>query len=94
MMLPDDRVGALCRLFANLLERPAVAPEDDFFVLGGHSILATRLVNRIRDEFHVELPLHVLFEYPTPAELSAQVGTARPARRPVKVRPGRTDSIS
>ena len=81
----DDPAGAdtekaLCAIFAAFLERASVRPDDDFFALGGHSMLATRLVNRIKDEFRVELSLETMFENPTPAELAKQLGKARPAR--------------
>lgn len=55
------------------LERAGI--NDDFFELGGHSLLATQLVSRVRDQFHISLPLKYIFRYPTPANLAETVMT-------------------
>ncbi|MEU4540001.1 amino acid adenylation domain-containing protein [Streptosporangium sp. NPDC023825] len=46
----DDREAMLCRAFAEVLEVDAVGPHDNFFDLGGHSLLVMQLVRRIRRE--------------------------------------------
>lgn len=85
-LVPDAVEAVLCELFAEFLGRSEVRPQDDFFVLGGHSLLATRLVNRIKEELRVDLPLHVMFENPTPAELATQLGEMRPSRPSRQIR--------
>jgi FkbH-like protein len=47
----------LARIWSELLERPSVAPKDNFFDLGGHSLLAVLLLLRVREAFGVELSI-------------------------------------
>jgi aryl carrier-like protein len=60
-------------LVASLLGQPDVAADDNFFMIGGHSMLGVQLVARIRDLFGVKLTLRQLFTAPTVAALSAEV---------------------
>jgi amino acid adenylation domain-containing protein len=57
-------------MWAEILGLPQVGVHDNFFELGGHSLLAVRLNSRLRAAFHVEVPLNLIFESPTVAELS------------------------
>ena len=66
----------LAALWAEILDVPSVGANDDFFDLGGDSILGTQLVVRVRDEFSVELPLFRLFNSPTLAALAAWIDCA------------------
>lgn len=66
----EERVASM---LAPLLGLDKVSVEDNFFLLGGHSLMGTQLIARIRDAFGVELALRSLFEAPTVAKLSAQV---------------------
>jgi amino acid adenylation domain-containing protein len=73
---------ALCDLFAELLGTGVVEAHDDFFASGGHSLLAARLIARIREALDVELPLKALFEAPTPAGLARALPAFGPSTAP------------
>lgn len=49
-----------------LPQRPStISPEDSFFDLGGHSILATRMIFELRKQLVIDLPLGTIFKFPT-----------------------------
>ncbi|SEM89758.1 non-ribosomal peptide synthetase [Lihuaxuella thermophila] len=60
-------------IWAELLEIEKVGVTDNFFELGGDSMLSVRVVNRLRQEFQVELPLRKIFETPDIARLAEYI---------------------
>lgn len=60
-------------ILAPLLGLDRVSADANFFLLGGHSLLGTQLVTRLRDHFDVELSLKALFDAPTVAEIAAEI---------------------
>ncbi len=70
----EETLAAICE---ELLGVEQVGIYDNFFELGGHSLLATQFMSRVRDAFHVELPLRAVFEKPTIADLAGEIEQAR-----------------
>ena len=74
-------------VFNEVLNRSDVGVFDNFFDLGGHSLMAARVMAKLRDAARVDLPLRNLFERPTPEQLAVAIdalswtaiGSASPA---------------
>ena len=64
----------------NQILKGDVGIHDNFFESGGHSLLGTQVMSRIKDVCGVELPVRNLFEAPTVAELARMVSQARDRR--------------
>lgn len=69
----DEIERQLCKLFAELTGASKVGIEDNFFHLGGHSVLGVRLMAEIQKAFGVTAPLGVLFAAPTVRELARRI---------------------
>nr|WP_307188341.1 non-ribosomal peptide synthetase [Nocardia alba] len=63
-------------VFAELLGMARVGAEDDYFALGGNSLLATRAIARINEALDADLAIRDLFETPTVSALAARIGGA------------------
>lgn len=63
----------VAEIAAALLRRERVGADENFFAIGGHSLLGTQMIARLRDAFGIELALRTVFERPTVARLSAEV---------------------
>jgi acyl-CoA synthetase (AMP-forming)/AMP-acid ligase II/acyl carrier protein len=63
----------LVRIMTALLNLEHVGRDDNFYMLGGHSLLGTQVIMRVSEEFGVDFPLRTLFEAPTVRQLAAEV---------------------
>ena len=75
---PRDEIELrLAALWQELLGVERISVHDNFFQLGGHSLLGLQFFARVRESFQVELSLPLLFDAPTIAQLAAAIGRRR-----------------
>ena len=63
----------MATIWEQVLRAKQVGVYDNFFALGGHSLLATQVISRVNELLQIEIPLRILFEQPTVADLSLAV---------------------
>jgi acyl carrier protein len=64
--------STLALIWADVLGTDPPGPHDDFFEMGGNSLVAVSLIEKIRKAVGVRLPMRVLFQEPTVAGMTAQ----------------------
>ncbi len=75
---PRNRIEeVLCRIWGDVLGADKVGIHDNFFDLGGYSLLLTPLVLKLREYFHFRISLREFFARPTVAELAEMIAEAR-----------------
>ena len=77
---------AVANIFEEVLDVERVAADDNFFHLGGHSLLVMQLLSRIWEMWKVELPVRALFEAPTVAALAQRIQDAQAPRTEIRPR--------
>jgi amino acid adenylation domain-containing protein len=71
VVTPRTRVEKrLAEIWAEVLSVPELSVHDNFFDLGGHSLVASQLICRVIQKFHLELPIKALFDAPTVAKMA------------------------
>ena len=75
----NDLEMQLVTLWENLLGTAPIGINDDFFALGGHSLLGAAIMAQVHDTLQADLPLRALFEAPTVAQLARCIAARRTA---------------
>ena len=60
----------LSRIWTDALNLDEIGVQDNFLELGGHSLMATRIISNVIDTFRVDVPLSAMFEAPTVQEMA------------------------
>ena len=68
----------LVSIVSSLVHSDVVSTHDNFFLLGGNSLLGTQVLTRVGEELGVELSLRTLFDYPTIVELAREIERLQP----------------
>jgi amino acid adenylation domain-containing protein len=76
----NETERVMLEIWREVLKVAEVGPHDEFFDLGGHSLLGVRLMAQVKKRLRITLPLTALFAHPTPAGLIAAVHGAGKAR--------------
>ncbi|MDH7975723.1 amino acid adenylation domain-containing protein [Sphingomonas sp. AR_OL41] len=71
----------LAAIWCAVLQVEQVARYDDFFDLGGHSLLIARLLRRVQAEYNIRLPMAALFRAPRLADMAELIATGRAAEK-------------
>jgi amino acid adenylation domain-containing protein len=71
---PEGHVEqVLAAVWQELLEAKVIGRHDDFFALGGHSLLVVRMTARLRATLGIEVPVNIIFQHPTLMGLAEQI---------------------
>ncbi|MGC4792299.1 condensation domain-containing protein [Micromonospora sp. DT178] len=73
---PDETTVALVGIWTEMLDRPGLHADSNFFASGGHSLLGAQLVQRVRTELSMPVQLADLFANPTPRQLAEHLQDA------------------
>ena len=68
---------ALCEIWQQVLNVEKVSATDDFFQLGGHSLMATIMIGLIRQQLNIDLPIRLVFSHSTIDKLAAELADVK-----------------
>jgi acyl carrier protein len=70
-------VQEISALWGEYLEGVDVGADDDFFSLGGNSLIGIRIIDRVADDYGVELSVRAFYLAQTPAKVAALIDQQR-----------------
>jgi acyl carrier protein len=78
----------LAVIWQTVLRVDQVGVQDNFFDLGGHSLMVMQLISRLHESLHLQVPVHLVFAYPTIEQLASALENLRgqppeSAQRPI-----------
>lgn len=76
----------ICELFAKILKLPVVKPADNFFDLGGNSLMAMRIMARLRDTYNLQISIAEIFGADTVHEIIGLLAEGNPPESNEEVR--------
>lgn len=65
-----DTQRACIKIWQKVFQTQAISLDDDFFALGGDSLLALQIISSLKTDYNTDIPLAILFEYPTISRLA------------------------
>ncbi len=77
---PTERTIAV--IWEEVLHHQQVSADDNFFEIGGHSLMATQVISRIRQQFSIEIALRTIFEVPVLKSLAQAVDSSKTSNAP------------
>jgi amino acid adenylation domain-containing protein len=79
--------GKMLTIWREVLKSDNIGIEDDFFEVGGHSLVGIQIVNRIERELCISIDFELFFDYYTVKDLSAYIDSLKPADTPAAFEP-------
>jgi acyl carrier protein len=92
----NETEATIADIWQGLLGIQQIGVQDNFFDLGGHSLIAIQVMSRLREAFRVDVPLRSIFETPTIAQLASVVAQQRVEHQqvaPMRIVPRQAASI-
>jgi amino acid adenylation domain-containing protein len=91
---PEDEIEkAVAEIWQSLLKVERVGRHDDFFDLGGHSLIATRVTARLRETLRADVPLRTVFDAPTLVQFADEVRVLLQPRQTSSTDAGASDLL-
>lgn len=72
------------RIWQHAFNNTAITSHDDFFDIGGDSLLALQIITELKNHYKIDIPLYYLFEYPTITLLSEKISELTSESHPLK----------